>query len=153
MVTQIRHETHEQALARLLGVARESGVKLLHDDVGDYFATSVSEPTLLHRVSPDGCSCRGYLFHGRCRHLAALLAHLGQLDPNPEPPATVCPQCHGTGVLEVVHHARWVGGSRLGYRDQWSTPVVCLDCDGGGHREDDAEHRDQLWEVAGLIAA
>ncbi len=156
MVTQLRsQESREHALARLLAVARESGVQLLQDDRGTYWCTSASEPSLIHAVSATSCSCRGYLFHARCRHIAALLSHLGELpDPTPEPPAAVaCPQCHGTGVLEVVHHARWVGGSRLGYRDQWSTPVVCLDCDGGGHREDDAEHRDQLWEVAGLIAA
>ena len=131
MNTQIRHETHMEALRRLLQVARESGVRLLRDDVGDYFATSVSEPTLLHRVSPDGCSCRGYLFHGRCRHLAALLDHLGELpDPDGDGAAALpCQTCEGIG-LEAESHSRWIGGSRLGFRDTWSTPIACPVCRG-----------------------
>jgi hypothetical protein len=45
-------ETRRQALCRLAQVARESGVKLLRDDLGEMFATSASEPSWLYPLEP-----------------------------------------------------------------------------------------------------
>jgi hypothetical protein len=103
MATPIRTvETHEQALRRLLTVAHECGTRILRDHEGRYYATSASEPDLLHPVTPDSCSCRGFLAHGRCRHLAALLDHLGQLpDPTPSPSMKIsCAHVEGHYGLE-----------------------------------------------------
>ncbi len=98
MITTV--ETREDALRRLLQVARESGVRLLRDDSGEMWATSVSDPDWLHKVEPDSCGCRGFAMHRRCRHVAALHAPLGWLDPEPTPPAVAaapdtCGECSG----------------------------------------------------------
>ncbi len=96
-------ETRTEALRRLAQVARESGVKLMCDTDGDYWATSVSEPGWLYRLEPDRCGCRGFATHRRCRHVAALHAHLGYLDPDSTPPAETlpdqgtCGECGGNG--------------------------------------------------------
>jgi hypothetical protein len=102
MATPIRTvETREQALRRLLAVARECGTRILRDHEGRYYATSASEPDLLHPVSPESCSCRGFLAHGRCRHVAALLDHLGQLpDPTPVGMKITCAHVEGHYGLE-----------------------------------------------------
>jgi len=131
MVTQIRHETHEEALHRLLQVARDSGVRLLRDDAGEMWATSVSDPDWLHKVEPNSCSCRGFARAGRCRHVAALRSHLGYFDPEPEPetPVTIvspCGECGGHGEiqdLEVRQHGR--------FAMLW---ITCPVCDGSGKR-------------------
>ena len=98
MTTSVRtFETREDALRRLAQVARESGVKLLRDTHGEMWATSVSEPGWLYPVTPERCGCRGFAMYRRCRHVAALLAHLGYFDP--EPPAvisTACQNCNGS---------------------------------------------------------
>jgi hypothetical protein len=86
LVAVAQAESREDALRRLLVVARESGVQLKRDDAGDMWATSVSEPGRLYRVDPDSCGCRGYQAYHHCRHVAALWAHLGYLD---EPEASV----------------------------------------------------------------
>ena len=131
MNTITKTESRTDALRRLLVVARESGVRLGVDHHGDYWATSVSEPGRLYPLTPDSCGCRGFQTHRRCRHLAALWSHLGWLDldddSEPTPPATGCPVCHGAGTITVAH-SRWVGGSRTGFRDQWSTPAPCRGC-------------------------
>jgi len=119
-------ETRDQALRRLLRIARESGVRLLRDDAGEMWATSVSDPGWLHKVEPDSCSCRGFARVGRCRHVAALRSHLGYFDFDPEP-EPACPSCVGAGTITVAH-SRWIGGSRLGYRDEWTTLVACPTC-------------------------
>ncbi len=127
MVTHVRHETRDEALRRLLVVAKETGVRLLRDDAGEMWTTSVSDPGWLHKLEPGSCSCRGFARAGRCRHLAALWSHLGWFD-DPEPtPAAGCPVCQDTGTITVAH-SRWVGGSRLGFRDQWSTLAPCPAC-------------------------
>ncbi len=122
-------ETREEALRRLLQVARDSGVRLLRDDSGEYWTTSVSEPGWLHRVEPDSCTCRGFARVGRCRHVAALWAHLGFFDPEPEPtpPAAMsgtCSECQGQGMVSgtvSTGSTTWRYGS-----------VCCPDCDGSG---------------------
>ena len=133
MNTTLEHtvtESRSDAIRRLLKVARESGVKLLKDDRGEMWATSVSEPGLLHKVEPESCSCRGFTHHRRCRHVAALWAHLGFLDPNPDPASAAlpdCPVCLDAGLIDAPR-SRWVGGCRTGYRDQWTTAVPCPSC-------------------------
>jgi hypothetical protein len=123
-------ETRDQAHRRLLEVARESGVQLKIDEHGNYWATSVSEPGLLHPVAPDSCSCRGFRTHHRCRHVAALMSHLGYFDPEPDPIGAAlpsCSRCMDAGMVDEPH-ARWIGGSRTGFRDEWSTAVPCPQC-------------------------
>jgi hypothetical protein len=108
MATPIRTiETREQALQRLLQVARECGTRILRDHEGLYYATSASEPDLLHLVTRDSCSCRGFTAHGRCRHVAALLDYLGQLpDPTPSPSMKIsCAHVEGHYGLEP--HPEW----------------------------------------------
>jgi hypothetical protein len=103
MATTIRTvETGEQALQRLFTVARECGTRILRDHEGRFYGTSASEPEVLHPVGPDSCSGRGFLAHGRCRHIAALLDHLGQLpDPTPSPSMTItCAHVEGHYGLE-----------------------------------------------------
>ncbi len=124
-------ETREDALRRLLQIARESGVRLLRDDSGEMWTTSVSDPDWLHKVEPDSCGCRGFARAGRCRHVAALLSHLGYFDPEPEPdpPAAAispCGECGGLGEvldLEVRQFGR--------FAMQWAT---CSTCQGTGKR-------------------
>jgi hypothetical protein len=135
MVTTVNTtvETRTQALQRLARVARESGVKLMRDSDGAYWATSVSEPGWLYRLEPDRCGCRGFAHHRRCRHLAALLSHLGYLDdPDPDPAGGAlpdCAECHDAGVIDGPH-SRWVGPARTGFRDTWTTAVPCPVCAG-----------------------
>ena len=118
-------ESRSDAMRRLLLVARESGVRLGVDHDGGFWATSISEPGLLHPVSPESCGCRGFSRYRRCRHVAALLSHLGFFDgPEPEPAYSVCA---GSGVVER-ERSRWIGPSRTGYRDEWSVPVACPAC-------------------------
>jgi len=123
-------ETREAALRRLLVVARESGVRLGVDYAGDYWATSVSEPGRLYPVTPESCGCKGFATHRRCRHLAALHAHLGFLD-DPEPTSAAglpaCPVCHDAGLIDAAR-SRWIGGCQTGYRDEWTTAVPCPSC-------------------------
>jgi hypothetical protein len=118
-------------LMRLADKARTSGVKLYIDKVdGRFYASSRSQPGTLHRLTGFSCTCQGFIRHSRCAHLAALHSALGWLedDPEPEPtPISTCVECHGTGTITVAH-SRWIGGSRLGFRDQWSTPAACPAC-------------------------
>ncbi len=123
-------ETREDALRRLLEVAKESGVRLGVDHAGDYWATSVSEPGRLYPVGPESCGCRGFATHRRCRHLAALWSHLGFLDPEPDPAGAALPDCAvclDAGLIDAPR-SRWVGGCRTGYRDEWTSPTPCPSC-------------------------
>jgi hypothetical protein len=99
-------ETRDQALRRLLQVARESGVQLRIDTEGKYWATSVSQPGLLNPVSATSCSCRGFLAHRRCRHVAALLHHLGQL-PDPTPAGMKISCAHVAGHYGLEADPQW----------------------------------------------
>jgi len=123
-------ETRTDALRRLAQVARESGVKLMRDEHGEYWATSVSEPGWLYGVTPESCGCRGFATHRRCRHVAALHAHLGWLDPEPTPPADAspipapCSECGGNGEVPGI-------GSRQ--FTSWATTwEPCRSCAGAG---------------------
>src|SRR4051812_18964062 len=82
-------ETWEQAVNRLALQAQETGIKVFCHDLGarvEVFATSVSRPGTLHRVTLLSCDCEGFVRHQRCSHVAALLAEVGELPPLPTPP-------------------------------------------------------------------
>jgi hypothetical protein len=103
METITTTESRTDALRRLLVIARESGVRLGVDQHGDFWATSTSEPARLYPVGPESCGCRGFQAHRRCRHVAALWAHLGYLDdPEPDPGMTItCAHTDGHYTLEA----------------------------------------------------
>ncbi len=101
-IAQVERET----LLRLADRAEREGVRILLTADGAHFATSRSNPTMLHRVSPDACDCRGWQVWRRCGHHALLLAELGLIadgEPEPEPTVTlviappVCAPCRGRG--------------------------------------------------------
>jgi hypothetical protein len=98
-ITDTVVETETHAMQRLLAKARVEGVKLGKDAEGRYWAASVSTPGVWYALTAVSCTCKGFAGHQRCKHLAALHAHLGWLkDEQPEPPTpTVVP------VLEVQH--------------------------------------------------
>jgi hypothetical protein len=121
-------ETRRDALCRLARIARESGVRLLRDDLGEYWATSVSEPGWLYPLEPDRCGCRGFAMSRRCRHVAALHAHLGWLDPEPAPAAALpdpgtCTECSGTGQT---------AGTISTGRGWTYASITCVACHGAG---------------------
>ena len=128
-ITDVRiTETERTALTRLLAKAKAEGVRLIKDRDGRHFATSVSAPGTLHYVTGYSCDCQGFATHQRCKHHAALLSALGWLQGAPEPdPAPSCSTCHDAGMVTVAH-SRWIGGSRLGFRDEWDTVVSCSAC-------------------------
>jgi hypothetical protein len=64
---------------RLVQKAKDEGVRIFRSYLtGEWFATSVSEPELLHHVWLDGCDCKGFQYWGRCKHLAALIEQTGE---------------------------------------------------------------------------
>jgi hypothetical protein len=125
-------ETRTEALRRLAQVARESGVRLLRDDAGEMWTTSVSEPGWLYKVEPDRCGCRGFAMYRRCRHVAALLSHLGYFDPEPESTPisaaaiSPCAECGGLGEVQDLE-VRQFGRFAM----QWAP---CSTCQGTGKR-------------------
>jgi len=125
-------ESREDALMRLAGQARATGVKLFQDQSdGRFYASSRSQPGVLHRLTAWTCSCRGFTQRQRCSHLAALHSALGWLnvepEPDPEKPAVstaTCGECGGHGEIqdmEVRQHGRFVM--------QWTN---CPTCHGRG---------------------
>lgn len=82
-------ETEAAALHRLAAQAREKGVRIVQNLVTNaHFATSASRPGTLHKVTLYSCDCEGFLRHGRCMHLAAVLAmyhSLPRVEPEPTP--------------------------------------------------------------------
>ncbi len=109
--TQTRIVTQKAAdLHRLANQAESRGIRILLTADGEHFATSTSNPTTLHRVSEQGCDCKGFSYWGRCSHHALLLSQLG-LIPDPEPVVTEvviiegpapCRACRGTGFVRMT---------------------------------------------------
>jgi len=129
-------ETIDQARRRLAEKARQEGVTLTLDDDGRWYASSVSQAGTRHYVTAYSCDCVGFCNHGRCKHHCALLSCLGWLDldddSEPDPAGAArpdCAVCQDMGEVEV-RHSRWIGGSRLGFRDQWATAARCPVCHG-----------------------
>ncbi len=109
METITTTESRTDALRRLLVIARESGVRLLRDDAGDFWATSTSEPARLYPLTPESCGCRGFATHRRCRHVAALWSHLGYLDTPDSDPAPMTITCaHVSGHYSLAADPEWV---------------------------------------------
>ena len=109
--TEIRiTETERTALTRLLAKARTEGVKLLRDQDGRHYASSVSQPGKLHYVTGLSCDCRGFIAHQRCKHLAALLAAKGWLDGTPDPDAApmAITLAHVDGHYSLANDPEWV---------------------------------------------
>ncbi len=103
----IRRIVTEKAedLHRLADQGERKGVKILLTADGEHLATSTSNPTMLHRVSEQGCDCKGFAAWGRCSHHSLLLSQLGLL-PDPEPVVTAvviepapCRLCRGEGFV------------------------------------------------------
>ncbi len=101
-------------LLRLADQGERKGIRILLTADGEHLATSTSNPTMLHRVSEQGCDCKGFAYWGRCSHHALLLSQLG-LIPDPEPVVTEvvvldgrpapCRSCRGAGFTRA-----YVGG-------------------------------------------
>ena len=109
--TEIRiTETERTAMSRLLAKARAEGVKLIRDQDGRHFASSVSRPGTLHYVTAYSCDCRGFVAHQRCKHLAALLAAKGWLDgtPEPDPAPMAITLAHVDGHYSLDAEPEWM---------------------------------------------
>jgi hypothetical protein len=91
-MTEKMTETQAEAIHRLALQAEKRGIRI-HRYGETTFATSVSRHGDLHRVTPWGCDCLGFLYHGRCSHYAAFLADQGALPPVP------CAGCRGDGRI------------------------------------------------------
>ncbi|MEJ7900502.1 MAG: hypothetical protein WKF63_01575 [Thermomicrobiales bacterium] len=91
-------ETERTALTRLLAKAKAEGVKLLRDQDGRHYASSVSRPGTRHYVTAYSCDCRGFVAHQRCKHHAALLSALGWLQGDPEPDPGMAITCAHVGA-------------------------------------------------------
>ncbi len=105
-----RTETMAEKWHRLAQLATEQGVTLLREHcTGEVFATSISHPGEIHRLTPRGSgfaySCEGWARWQRCKHAAALLADLGWLptvDPDPEPPVPAAPGVRRLGRMNLT---------------------------------------------------
>lgn len=129
MVTAVRTETREPAVARLAQKARESGVKVLRDRRdGRFYVSSASTPGLFHYVTAVSCDCKGFASHGRCMHHSALLVALGWVgdEPTPEPEPTACVSCNGSGSTSSTELYR---GQRV------EIFISCHRCHGTGHEQ------------------
>jgi hypothetical protein len=95
-------ETPEQAIRRLAAKARACDVRVYrYPGTGEFYANSYSQPDILHRVTRFSCDCPGFIRHGRCMHHAALVHHLGELPPEPTPPASRLRDSRPAPRLEV----------------------------------------------------
>ncbi len=121
--TQARVETQRaEDLRRLADQGERRGIRILLTADGEHFATSTSNPTTLHRVSRQGCDCRGFSYWQRCTHHSLLLSQLGltpDVDPDvaiDERPSERC-RCGGAGFTKT-----YTGGGL----DNWiATPCRC----------------------------
>ncbi len=132
--TKQRSETMAEKWHRLARLASEQGVTLLRAHcTGEVFATSISHPGEIHRLTPsdDGfaCSCEGWARWQRCKHAAALLADLGwlptlELELPAAVSASVCSTCGGNGFDPGCEgHPIDVG---------YIVRCPCATCDGAG---------------------
>jgi hypothetical protein len=97
-ITDTVVETEAHAMRRLLAKARAEGIKLGQDPAGRFWASSTSQPGRWYAVTAISCNCKGFAGHQRCKHLAALHAHLGWLtDDQPEPPTSAVTLQHTEG--------------------------------------------------------
>ncbi len=120
--------TTTEDLHRLADQGERKGIKILLTADGSHFATSISNPTMLHRVSERGCDCKGFAAWGRCSHHSLLLSQLGGI-PDAEPIVNItevvildeqpapCRSCRGEGVTRA-----YIGG---GLSDWVMVPCAC----------------------------
>jgi hypothetical protein len=123
-------EMVDQAIARLAQKARDLGVRLVRNNDGRHYASSISRPGHWHYVTGVSCDCQGFATHQRCMHHSALMSALGWDGSTPEPEnieEPACHRCHDTGTVRH-HHSRWIGPSKLGYRSEWDSLEPCPDC-------------------------
>jgi hypothetical protein len=102
----VKRETHDEALVRLAKQARDRGVQLFRVvTTGEVFATSISRPGELHRVTHLSCDCPGFIRHQRCMHYAKLMDSLDWLPVVESASSPVpCTACDATGRV-------WLEGS------------------------------------------
>ncbi len=123
MQTQTRiGRQRTEDLIRLADQAEQRGIVIRMTLDGEMLATSVSNPTLLHRVTRETCDCRGFRCWGRCTHHALLLSQLGEI-PDLAPTFVACPVCHGSGIDPECSGHRVAGGTAT---------CPCYGCRGNG---------------------
>lgn len=106
-------ESPAQRLWRLASKGQIEGCRVLRVVGADgmFVVTSASSPDTAYAVdtADRSCSCEGFGRHQMCKHVALVLAALGEL-PEPEPPtpaaplAVDCPACDGAGFTK-----HWTG--------------------------------------------
>lgn len=90
-----KDETPAQRLYRLACKAVIEGCRVIRTyGTGHFLVTSGNDPGTAYTVDRGirTCDCPGFATHQVCKHIAMVLAELGELpDPNPDPPAPVAP--------------------------------------------------------------
>jgi hypothetical protein len=85
-------------------------VKIIQNIISnDHWATSVSQPGKLHKVTLYSCDCAGFLRHARYMHFAAILEMYASLPPIETPD----PGPDGAGTALPVPAPRWQTGPRV----------------------------------------
>ena len=116
-----------EQVMRLAAKAKAEGVRLYVDRRDNrHYASSGTTEGRLYFVTLASCTCPGFAAHGHCKHWAALQLAIALPGP-PEPNPSVCSACAGNGVIEQPR-SRWIGGSRTGFRDEWSVAAPCRGC-------------------------
>ena len=124
MVTRLQHESRTETILRLAERAHESGVQILQDSRGRYWASSVSHPGHTHAVTALSCDCKGFTHRGHCIHRSLLLVTLGWVADEPEP--ATCQWCTGQGSTP---------GTELFNGRRVDILVTCWHCRGTGHQQ------------------
>jgi len=84
-------EDHHRRAAQ----AERKGVRIFLDHhTGQHVATSASNPAGCYHVSIEGCTCRGFVFRGRCKHHSLRI-------PDPEP-VDFCVHFRGLSDADLV---------------------------------------------------
>lgn len=84
-ITRQTAEDHQRRATQ----AESEGIRILVDHrTGQHVATSASNASRCYHVSPEGCTCRGFVFQGRCKHHSLLLSELGRI-PDADGPSLV----------------------------------------------------------------